>query len=208
MLVRMNYKYEMFPTEKQMQTMDRWLSICRQQYNSALLDKQRFYEKNKTGLSRHELQRQQTKDKQTFPLLKTMPSQPLQEVFFRLEEAYKNFFEGRARYPKIKRHKDYHSMTFTQFGVDKRKIKNKKTGKVNVRDVRYAASLDENNHLFISKLGSVYVNFHRPIEGKVKQVTIKRRGHRWFAIFSVERHVNETVDFPVQSTGVARQVLL
>ncbi|AXF57151.1 helix-turn-helix domain-containing protein [Salicibibacter kimchii] len=26
----MNYKYEMFPNEKQMQTMDRWLSICRQ----------------------------------------------------------------------------------------------------------------------------------------------------------------------------------
>ncbi|QQK77693.1 IS200/IS605 family element transposase accessory protein TnpB [Salicibibacter cibarius] len=202
MLVRMNYKYEMFPNKDQMETMNCWLSICRQQYNSALLDKQRFYQKNKTGLSRHELQKQQTKDKQTFPLLKTMPSQPLQEVFFRLEEAYKNFFEGRARYPKIKKHKDYQSLTFTQFGVEKRKVKNKKTGKVNVRDVRYAASLGENNHLLISKLGSIYVNFHRSIEGKVKQVTIKRQGHRWFAIFSVERHVNETVDFPVQSTGV------
>ncbi|WP_211202268.1 hypothetical protein [Salicibibacter cibarius] len=72
-------------------------------------------------------------------------------------------------------------MTFTQFGVEKRKVKN------NVRDVRYAASLDENNHLLFSKLGAVYVNFHRPLEGKVKQVTIKRQGHRWFAIFSVER---------------------
>ncbi|AXF56368.1 RNA-guided endonuclease InsQ/TnpB family protein [Salicibibacter kimchii] len=183
----------MFPNEEQLQTMDRWLSICRQQYNSALLDKQRFYQKNKTGLSRNELQKQQTKDKQTCALLKTMPSQPLQEVLFRLEEAYKNFFEGRARYPKIKKHKDYTSITFTQFGVEERKIKSKKTGGVNVRDVRYAASLDENNHLLISKLGSVYVNVHRPLEGKVKQVTIQRQGHRWFAIFSVERHVNETV---------------
>ncbi|AXF56162.1 helix-turn-helix domain-containing protein [Salicibibacter kimchii] len=47
MLLHMNYKYEMFPNEEQLQTMDRWLSICRQQYNSALLDKQRFYQKNR-----------------------------------------------------------------------------------------------------------------------------------------------------------------
>ncbi|WP_449355425.1 helix-turn-helix domain-containing protein [Virgibacillus natechei] len=39
MLMRMNYKYEMFPNDEQIQTMDSWLSICRQQYNSALLDK-------------------------------------------------------------------------------------------------------------------------------------------------------------------------
>src|SRR5699024_5302314 len=202
MLERMNYKYEMFPNEEQMQTLDRWLSICRQQYNSALLDKQRFYQKNKTGLSRTQLQKQQKADKQRVPLLKTIPSQPLQEVFFRLERAYKNFFKGRAHYPKIKKYKDYNSLTFTQFGIDKQKRKDKKTGKVKVRDVRYAASLDDNNYLLISKLGAVYVNFQRPLEGKVKQVTIKRQGSRWFAIFSVERHVNETVDFPVQSTGI------
>lgn len=201
MLVRMNYKYEVFPNKEQIQTLDSWLSICRQQYNSALLDKQRFYQKNKTGLSRTQLQKQQKADKQKIPLLKTVPSQPLQEVFFRLERAYKNFFEGRARYPKIKKYKDYNSLTFTQFGVEKRHVK-KKTGEVKVSAVRHAASLDENNHLLISKLGTVYVNFYRPLEGKVKQVTIKRQGHRWFAIFSVERHVNETVEFPVQSTGI------
>src|SRR5699024_2262189 len=202
MLVRMNYKYEMFPTERQTQTLDSWLSICRQQYNSALLDKQRFYQKNKTGLSQTQLQKQQTADKQKIPLLKTVPSQPLQEVFFRLERADKNFFEGRAHYPKLKKHKDYNSLTFTQFGIEKRHVKNKATSEVNVRAVRYAASLDEINHLLISKRGAVYIKFHRPLEGKVKQVTIKRQGSRWFAIFSVEKHVNETVDFPMQSTGI------
>ncbi|WP_090083131.1 RNA-guided endonuclease InsQ/TnpB family protein [Lentibacillus persicus] len=200
--MRMNYKYEMFPNEEQMQLLASWLSICRQQYNSALLDKQRFYQKNKMGLPRTQLQKQQKADKQKTPLLKTIPSQPLQEVFFRLERAYKNFFEGRARYPKLKKHKDYNSLTFTQFGMAKRQVKNKTTGEVKRRDVRYAASLDEHNYLLISKLGAVYVNFHRPLEGKVKQVTIKRQGSRWFAIFSVERHVNETVAFPVQSTGI------
>src|SRR5699024_12031974 len=74
--------------------------------------------------------------------------------------------------------------------------------KVIVLYVLYVASINDNNYLLISKLGALYVNFQRPLEGKVKQVTIKRQGSRWFAIFSVERHVNETVDFPVQSTGI------
>ncbi|QKY71574.1 transposase [Lentibacillus sp. CBA3610] len=200
--MRMNYKYEMFPNEEQMQTLDSWLSICRQQYNSALLDKQRFYQKNQTGLSRTQLQKQQKADKQKIPFLKTIPSQPLQEVFFRLDERTRTSLKGVHVIQKIKKHKDYNSLTFTQFGGEKRHVKSKTTGEVKRRDVRYAASLDENNHLLISKLGAVYVNFHRPLEGKVKQVTIKRQGSRWFAIFSVERHVNEMAEFPVQSTGV------
>ncbi|WP_255259748.1 transposase [Lentibacillus sp. CBA3610] len=102
---------------------------------------------------------------------------------------------------KLKKHKIY-SLNIYTIWDEKRHVKNKTTGEVKRRDVRYAASLDESNHLLISKLGAVYVNFHRPLEGKVKQVTIKRQGHRWFAIFSVERHVNETVEFPVQSTGI------
>ncbi|WP_078548296.1 helix-turn-helix domain-containing protein [Litchfieldia alkalitelluris] len=39
----LNYKYEIFPTEEQAKTLDKWISICRMHYNSALLDKQRLY---------------------------------------------------------------------------------------------------------------------------------------------------------------------
>src|SRR5690625_662466 len=122
----LNYKYEIHPTEEQINTLQSWLSLCRQTYNSALLDRKRRYEKYKRNLPRTEMQKIQTRDKKKFPFLKEVPSQPLQEVFFRLDRAYKKFFEGNARYPKIKKHRDYNSLTFTQFGIASRKVKNKK----------------------------------------------------------------------------------
>jgi len=189
-LLLLNYKFEIYPSEEQKETLEKWLSICRHQYNSALLDKQNHYKKYNKGLSRYQLQKQLTQDKKVFPILKKIPSQPLQEVFFRLEKSFDKFFKGDARYPKIKKFKDYNSITFTQFGTGTQKVKNKKTGKTKIQPVRYAASFDDDHHLCISKLGAIKIIIHRVLEGKIKQVVIKRKGNRWFAIFSVEGHAN------------------
>nr|WP_255304281.1 helix-turn-helix domain-containing protein [Streptococcus sobrinus] len=56
----MNQKYEMFPTEEQKETLDRWLQYCRQTYNAALLDKERKYKRNKENYNRYDMQRQLT----------------------------------------------------------------------------------------------------------------------------------------------------
>lgn len=189
----LNFKFEIFPIEEQKNILERWISICRMQYNSALLDKQRIYEKEKRNYKRTDMQKQQTLDKKVTSLLREVPSQPLQEVFFRLEKAFDKFFRKEAKYPKLKKYKDYNSITFTQFGVTRQTSKNQKTGEVRRRLVRRAASLGKGGKLQISNLGLIDINFHRKLEGKVKQVIIKRRGNRWFAIFSVERHVNQTV---------------
>jgi putative transposase len=43
------------------------------------------------------------------------------------------------------------------------------------------------NHLFLSKLGKVPIVLHRPIEGKVKTLTIKfSKSHEWYATFTAE----------------------
>lgn len=170
----LNLKYEIFPTEEQKETLDRWLQYCRQSYNSALLDKQRKYKENKQSYSRFDMQSQQIIDKQKYPFLKDIPSQPLQEVFLRLEKAYKSFFCGDAKYPKIKTYKDYNSLTFPQFGFNK-------------KGNRLAMSLSDNGKLYNRKLGEVDILFHRPLDGKVKQLIMKRQRKKWYAIFSVER---------------------
>ncbi|MGE7852963.1 helix-turn-helix domain-containing protein [Bacillus paramycoides] len=47
--MKLNSRFEIHPTEEQQHhTLERWTSICRQQYNSALLDKQRYYQQKKT----------------------------------------------------------------------------------------------------------------------------------------------------------------
>ncbi|MGG2016501.1 Imm3 family immunity protein [Bacillus sp. S10(2024)] len=38
-------------------------------------------------------------------------------------------------------------------------------------------------------MGEIEILLHRPLEGIVKQLILKRQGKRWYAIFSVERQV-------------------
>ncbi|EOO24661.1 hypothetical protein IIU_06655 [Bacillus cereus VD133] len=45
--MKLNYRFEIYPTGEQQHTLERWISICRQQYNSALLDKQRYYKQKR-----------------------------------------------------------------------------------------------------------------------------------------------------------------
>src|SRR5690625_4146730 len=175
MIMLLNQKYEIFPTEEQKETLDCWLQYCRQTYNSALLDRQRKYKQSKEPYNRFDMQRQLKSDKEKHVFLKEMPSQPLQEVFIRLDKSFTKFFRKEAGYPKIKIYKNYNSMTFPQFGFKPDS------------NHRYAASFSENGKLRLSKLGEIIINMHRAIDGPIKQLIIKRQGNRWYAIFCVER---------------------
>jgi putative transposase len=149
------------------------------------------------------LQKIQTEDKKKFDFLKEVPSQPLQEVFVRLEKAFDKFFRKEANYPKLKTYKEYSSITFTQFGMARQNWKNKKTGQYKRQLVRRACSLGKGGKLQLSKLGLIDIHWHRKLGGKVKQVIIKRQSSRWYAIFSAERHANQgAVDDVYSSTGI------
>lgn len=189
----LNYKYEIFPTSEQEEILTHWISLCRQTYNSALLDKQRVYKQQKKNYTRSMMQTQQTADKKQHAFLKEVPSQPLQEVFFRLEKAFQKFFKREAKYPKLKKHKDYRSLTFTQFGIGTQFSTCKKTGTKKRQVVRRACSLSRGGKLQIAKLGLIDIAWHRKLDGRVKQVIIKHQGTRWYAIFSVERRANQAV---------------
>ncbi|WJE55511.1 transposase (plasmid) [Bacillus cereus] len=177
MTMLLSQKYEIFPTKEQKEMLERWLQYCRQTYNSALLDKQRKYKENKQLYTRSDMQKQQTIDKKKYPFLKEVPSQPLQEVFLRLKKAYDGFLSRDANYPKLKKYKDYNSLTFPQFGF-------KPNGKH-----RLAMSFVENGTLYNKRLGEIEIHLHRPIEGTIKQLILKRQAKRGYAIFSAERQV-------------------
>ena len=56
--------------------------------------------------------------------------------------------------------------------------------------------------MLISGLGEIPINWHRKLTGRVHQVTIKRQGDKWYAIFSVETPVNRVSDFLEQFVGI------
>lgn len=116
----LNYRFEIFPNEEQKSNLPSWVNLCRQQYNFALLDKQRAYQKNKKNLTKSDLSALLTQSKKYLPCPKKVPFQPPQETLDRLGKAFDQFFKKEARYPKVKTHKDYHFITFTQFILIKR----------------------------------------------------------------------------------------
>lgn len=196
----LNYRYEFFPNKEQDKTLHRWVNLCCQQYNSALLDKQHAYKTSKKNLNKKQLSTILTDTKKVNLFLKEVPSQPLQQTLDRLADAYERFFKGQNKFPKLKKLKDYNSITFTQFGVQKRWQKYK--GVPVLRLVRHAISLGRKGCLLISGLGEIPVKWHRKLDGPVNQVTIKRQGGRWFVIFTVEAPTNYVSKFLAQFTGI------
>ncbi len=107
-------------------------------------------------------------------------SQVLQNVLKRLDRSFQNFYNGFG-YPRFRNRNRYNSFAYPQSGF--KFVKSRYTNKDGY-------STDANDKLYISRIGEVRIFKHREIEGKVKNLIIKRDIDRWFAIFVCE--VNET----------------
>lgn len=86
--------------------------------------------------------------KKELPWLSDCYSQVLQATTKHLEQAMKNWFEGRAKKPRFKARKNKQSISFPQ----------------NIKIV--------DNHLKVPKIGLVKAKITQAIEGKIKTVTI------------------------------------
>ena len=98
--------------------------------------------------------------------LQAIHSQVLQDVNFRLDNAFKAFHAGIARRPKFRRVGGYNSFAYPQEG---------------------GFRIDCNNRLKLSKIGGIRIRLHRAMDGVVpKTCTIVRDIDQWYACISVE----------------------
>lgn len=170
-----NYKFRIYPNKEQVRKLNNWLETCRIIYNSALVDRKNHYARTGKGLTRTAQQVILKADKLKHPRVKEVHSQPAQEVLFRVERAFNNFFRrmrtgDKPGYPRYKGPGQYKSLTFTQFG-----------------DGRGASF--QNDKLKLSKIGLVKINLHREIHGDIKICTIKReKSGKWYAILTVKEY--------------------
>lgn len=96
--------------------------------------------------------------------LKLTDSQVLQYQMLRLDHAFKNLFEGRAKFPRFKNRNGQQSIGYPQ----------------NV-------TIEKGDLKFPGKLGVVDTKLHRPIEGKIKTVTVsKTPSGKYFASILME----------------------
>jgi putative transposase len=168
--MRKAYQFRLRPTQHQRTLLRQTLDACRWVYNETLATRKNAWEQEQKTLSLYDTNKLLTGWKTEKPELRQTHSQVLQNAQERVDLAFKAFFrrikagEKVPGYPRFKGFRRYDSFTFKQSGFD---------------------LLD--NGLLLSKIGMVKIVQHRPVEGEIKTLTIRRDSvGNWFASLSCE----------------------
>ncbi len=144
-------KVRLYPTPEQEVLLAQHFGCARWWWNFALNKSLETYQETGKGLGRSALNAllpKLKKDKET-EWLSECYSQVLQAVTLNLTTAYKNFFDGRARFPRFKSKHGKQSIQYPQ----------------NVQVIGNAVKLP-------GKVGTVKAKIHRIIKGTIKTVTV------------------------------------
>jgi len=158
------------------------LELCRWVYNETLATRKNAYEQEGRSVSYYGTKKLLPQWKEEKPELKNVYSQVLQEAVKRVDLAFQAFFRRvqngeKPGYPRFRGRGRYDSFTYTQSGFSLKP-----------------------GILHLSKIGDVKIKLHRPIEGEIRRVTIRRMPTgKWFASFLVEVEPDE----PLPKTGLS-----
>ena len=95
------FKYELAPTPEQTNHLNQIMGSCRFVYNLALETKIHVYTKG-VSVNCFDLMKQLTELKTEFEWLYESPTHALQHAISNLDNAFSNFFKGRAKFPRFK----------------------------------------------------------------------------------------------------------
>jgi len=166
------YRYRIYPTEKQVSTLTNQMILAKAVYNTLLDEAKQHYKATGKSFTRNMMNMRLTKLKKEHPEFNSLHSQAIQNISDRVWKAYRNFFRRvkekqkgkriKVGFPRVK--KFVVSLTYPQSGF-------KLSGA----------------HLSLSKTGRLPIVLHRPIESKVKTLTIKcSKSMEWYATFTAE----------------------
>lgn len=153
--------------------MEQTLAECCWLYNYLLEQRINYYKETGNSLSVYDCHKLLKGLKEERPTLLIPYSQNLQDVSKRIELAFQNFFRRirngeKAGFPRFKGNGWYKSFTYPQAGFS-----------------------IHNNGLRLSRIGVVKIIQHRPIDGNIKRLTVKRTSTgKWFAVFAIEVEPN------------------
>jgi putative transposase len=158
MIIHKAFKFRLYPNLEQRQALERQFGSARFVFNYFLRERMEYYAAHqgevKQGLNYYDTARLLTalKRKPEYAWLKEVNSQSLQVALRNLDTAYGNFFAGRAKFPKYKSRRAKQS-----FGVP-----------------QHFTLEAEGGRLRIPKVRPLKIVVHRPVEGRMKSVTISR----------------------------------
>ncbi len=202
--MRKAFKYRLYPKPAAQHKLVWTLSRCRELHNAALTERRdayNFHVKQHPSYYDEETRKRLTKEltvnynaqQNELPEIKAtlreeyqeIAAHALQDVLRRLDRAFQAFFRRVATgetpgYPRFKSQYRYNSFTYPDG----------------------AGWKFDGTHLHLSKIGSIKVKLHRPLEGKIKTVTIKREVDEWYVIFSCEVDEPEKLPLSYEDVGI------
>jgi putative transposase len=165
------FKYRIYPTKKQTRLLNETLEECRWLYNHLLEQRRNAYEHEQKVLSCFEQQGTYATLKEQRPSLNIAHSQVLQNVAIRIDVVFKAFIRRCKQgeepgFPRFKGPGHYDSITYPQV-----------PNGCQIKD----------DKLFLSKIGHVKIELHRPLRGSPKACTISCSSTgKWYACFTTE----------------------
>lgn len=155
MKIRKSFQFRLQPTKKQQKLLNDQLAECRWLYNEFLAQRKLAFEDLEMPLSKYQQMMLLPLLKEERPSLNNVHSQVLQNVVDRLDKGFQAFFrrcrEGKEPgFPRFRGEHRYSSFCYTQSGF---------------------SFVD--GELKLSKIGSIRVKMHRPLEGEIKTCTLK-----------------------------------
>jgi putative transposase len=164
------FKYRLYPSKKQARLLSQTLETCRRWYNVCLAERKETWETEKRSVGKFEQLAQVKTYRKENPLAGQVHSHVLQVVVADLDKAFQAFFRRvkageTPGYPRFRGRHRYDSFGFKEyangFKLDGRRLK-------------------------LSGIGRLAVRWHRPIEGQIKTVRIRRQAGEWYACFACE----------------------
>ena len=166
--MRKTFQYRLYPIRIQQTAMQKALDACRWVYNKTLETRRDAWRERKESMMLYDTSKLLPNWKQENPFLNDAHSQSLQDAGARVDLAFKAFFRRvkageNPGYPRFHGRNRYNSFTYPQSGF---KFLN-------------------NKQLYLSKIGNIKIVLHRPIEGTIKTLTVrKNKLGNWHACFS------------------------
>lgn len=179
------FQCRLYPTKAQRQFLDDQLREACTLYNAALQERRDAWRRARVSITYYD-QANQLKAIRADGSLTLANCSCCQDVLRRVDKAFRAFFQrcktGKTPgYPRFKSPRRFDSLTFPSYGDGCR-------------------FLSETKQLRIQGAGTIKVKLHRPVEGMIKTVTIRRFTGHWFVCFSVEY---DPTPLPVSDTVTA-----
>ena len=164
MLIQKSSQYELIPNGEQVRKLKQFCGCCRFVFNKGLEEVKEYYDSTGYLLNYVQLAAFLPKWKQDCDWLKDCNAQVLQQSMINLSRALMNFSAGRANFPRFKAKGKKDSCRFPQ-GVK---------------------SDQNNNRIYLPKIGWVRYRNSRTIIGTIKNVTVTSKCGKWYVSIQTE----------------------